>query len=273
MTLSHSRPLAGLAALMFLFAAGCASAPPPAPPPKDPRANEVYLRGSSLLREGRFRDAAAEFQRAAAIEPEAESVQIDLGAASFFAGSCEPAAAAARKAIALNGRHYRSHRNLAHALYCLGQFDQAAAEYEHTWRLIKTDDFMLLQALALQRAGGEHARLADELLATLTSGAGGFVITPYGASLVGSERVERPLRWAAAYLQGKVTAEDAMHGLLVGDPYVRAVGTFVVGAGAIPQGKTDDAKQWLRVLATGHAPNLPAFAMLRLAAVERERLR
>jgi hypothetical protein len=224
---------------LLLLAAACAGKPPAPGLPEKPRATEAYTKGDALLREGRLDDAIRELSRAVALEPTAASPRLDLGWAWFHSGDYRKAESEFRAALVLDADHAPSHHALASALYALGSFGEAAAEYRRGWTAAggpsEAPDSAILQALALERAGGASAAEARRLL------------QEWSGSLNG------PWRTLARHLAGHATEEQVSRERWGGEAE-RALAAYAVAAGHLARGDAAGARERLRRLAASGGP-------------------
>jgi aspartyl/asparaginyl beta-hydroxylase (cupin superfamily) len=90
-------------------------------------AEAIAREATRAFREGRFRDAAAGYERCAALNPSAPAFQFNLGTAREFAGDLPGAIAAYLAAFRLNPRDGRLALFAGAALEAAGRRDEAAA--------------------------------------------------------------------------------------------------------------------------------------------------
>ena len=152
MRLLTARVALGLVATLSL--AGCASAPPSAPPPTeiadhggftiiedvqvgaDVRAD--FDEAVRLMQQEQYEQGIALLERVTTAAPGVTAAHIDLGIAYRRTGDLERAEASLQRALALNPRHPVVHNELGMLYRKSGRFEEARASYE--------------QALALQPA-------------------------------------------------------------------------------------------------------------------------
>jgi Flp pilus assembly protein TadD len=87
-------------------------------------------RGAALLKEGKFEEAAAEFQKAAEAAPKSAVIQSNLAYAYDRKGRTDEAVAAYRKALELDPDNTIVRNNLANLYSKQGLYDDAARELE-----------------------------------------------------------------------------------------------------------------------------------------------
>ncbi len=233
-------PLALL--LLGSLAPACAGRSPAPRLPEKPGAAEHYGKGDALLQAGHLDDAIRELSRAVALEPTAASPRLDLGWAWFHSGDYRKAESEFRAALVLDADHAPSHLALGSALYALGSFGEAAAEYRRCWQAAggpaQAPDSAILQALALERAGGASAAEARRLL------------QEWFASLRG------PWRALARHLLGQATEEQVSREPWDGEAE-RTFAAYAVAAGHLVRGDAPAARERLRRLAaSGGTPGL-----------------
>jgi len=93
-------------------------------------AAQQNARGAALLKEGKFEEAAIEFQKAAEAAPKSAVVQSNLGYALDKQGRTDEAIAAYRKALELDPANTIVRNNLANVYGKQGLYDDAARELE-----------------------------------------------------------------------------------------------------------------------------------------------
>lgn len=128
------RRVAVLAAVVWPLTAGLTSPPPASGPPPEEEAATRMSRGVALLEQFRFSDAAAEFERVAALRPDSAAAQVNLGIAWFNERDFTAARAAFARASELDpaGLHARYNLGLidkleGNTLAALDAFEQVAA--------------------------------------------------------------------------------------------------------------------------------------------------
>jgi superkiller protein 3 len=93
-------------------------------------AAQQNARGTALLKEGKFEEAAAELQKAAEAAPKSAIIQSNLGYALDRQGRIDEAVAAYRKALELDPENAIVRNNLANLYSKQGLYDDAARELE-----------------------------------------------------------------------------------------------------------------------------------------------
>jgi Flp pilus assembly protein TadD len=93
-------------------------------------AAQQNARGAALLKDGKFEDAAVEFQKAAEAAPKSAVFQSNLGYALDRQGRTEEAVEAYRKALELDPENAIVRNNLANLYNKQGLYDDAARELE-----------------------------------------------------------------------------------------------------------------------------------------------
>ncbi|MBI5762885.1 MAG: tetratricopeptide repeat protein [Planctomycetes bacterium] len=110
--------------------------------------------GVALAVEGRHDEAIRAYEKALALRPDSDDVQINLGKSLARVGRYAEAANQYRKALALSADDAMLHHSLAIALEKTGQLDAALAEYAETLRLDPSHPFARFnRGLALKSAG------------------------------------------------------------------------------------------------------------------------
>ena len=91
--------------------------------------------GAASNQLGRSADALAALQKAAALLPDDEEVQYNLGSTLHNLGRLDEAAAGYRRALALKPNYVEAHNNLGNTLKDMGQLDEAAASYRRALQI------------------------------------------------------------------------------------------------------------------------------------------
>ena len=100
-------------------------------------------RGVALFHAGRIDDAAADYERSLAINPEYPESNNNYGEALARKGRRDEAIGYYRKAVRLGPKLVEAHNNLANALADGGAFDEAIKEYEIALKLRPNDALVL----------------------------------------------------------------------------------------------------------------------------------
>jgi tetratricopeptide (TPR) repeat protein len=95
-------------------------------------------RGTGLFREKRYREALAEFEEAARLDPKSALAANNVGFTHYRLGDMEKAVAWFEKTLALDPNRAIAHANLGDALLALGRRPDARREYEAFLRLQPT---------------------------------------------------------------------------------------------------------------------------------------
>jgi uncharacterized caspase-like protein len=114
--------------------AGAPRAEEAAPVPASSRID----RGTGLFREKRYREALAEFEEAARLDPKSALAANNVGFTHYRLGDMEKAVAWFEKTLALDPNRAIAHANLGDALLALGRRPDARREYEAFLRLQPT---------------------------------------------------------------------------------------------------------------------------------------
>ena len=93
-------------------------------------AAQQNARGTALIKEGKFEEAAAELQKAAEASPKSAVIQSNLAYAYDKQGRIEEAVAAYRKALELDPKNVTVRNNLANLYSKQGLYDDATRELE-----------------------------------------------------------------------------------------------------------------------------------------------
>ena len=93
-------------------------------------AAQQNARGTALIKEGKFEEAAAELQKAAEAAPKSAVIQSNLAYAYDKQGRIEEAVAAYRKALELDPKNVTVRNNLANLYSKQGLYDDATRELE-----------------------------------------------------------------------------------------------------------------------------------------------
>lgn len=91
--------------------------------------------GAAANQLGRSADALASLQKAAALLPDDEEVQYNLGSTLHKLGRPDEAAASYRRALAIRPDYVEAHNNLGNTLKDMGNMDEAAASYRRALRI------------------------------------------------------------------------------------------------------------------------------------------
>lgn len=91
--------------------------------------------GAASNQLGRSADALAALQKAAALLPDDEEVQYNLGSTLHNLGRLDEAAAGYRRALALKPNYVEAHNNLGNTLKDMGRLDEAAASYRRALQI------------------------------------------------------------------------------------------------------------------------------------------
>lgn len=94
-----------------------------------PDAESARQKGLELSRANQLKEAIAELERAAALDPESPEIHADLGNTKLLAGDLPGATAALEKAVKLKPDLGVARYNLAYAFRKSGQFQKAADQY------------------------------------------------------------------------------------------------------------------------------------------------
>lgn len=113
-----------------------AGGPPEAPAPVPP--SRLIDRGTVLFREKRYREALAEFEEAARLDPRSALAANNVGFTHYRLGDMEKAVAWFEKTLALDPNRAIAHANLGDALLALGRKPEARRGYEAFLRLQPT---------------------------------------------------------------------------------------------------------------------------------------
>lgn len=98
--------------------------------PASPRAQELFLQGRALAREGRWGDAAAAFRQVVALEPGHAAALGHLGLAAFRRGELEESERWLSRALEAAPRDAVLHQNLGLLHKARGDFEAAIAELD-----------------------------------------------------------------------------------------------------------------------------------------------
>ena len=93
-------------------------------------AAQQNARGTALIKEGKFEEAAAELQKAAEAAPKSAVIQSNLAYAYDKQGRIEEAVAAYRRALELDPKNVTVRNNLANLYSKQGLYDDATRELE-----------------------------------------------------------------------------------------------------------------------------------------------
>jgi Flp pilus assembly protein TadD len=93
-------------------------------------AAQQNARGTALIKEGKFEEAAAELQKAAEASPKSAVIQSNLAYAYDKQGRIEEAVAAYKKALELDPKNVTVRNNLANLFSKQGLYDDATRELE-----------------------------------------------------------------------------------------------------------------------------------------------
>jgi len=91
--------------------------------------------GAASNQLGRSADALAALQKAAALLPDDEEVQYNLGSTLHNLGRLDEAATGYRRALALKPNYVEAHNNLGNILKDMGRLDEAAASYRRALQI------------------------------------------------------------------------------------------------------------------------------------------
>ncbi|MBI2287065.1 MAG: tetratricopeptide repeat protein [Nitrosomonadales bacterium] len=91
--------------------------------------------GAASNQLGRSADALAALQKAAALLPDDEEVQYNLGSTLHNLGRLDEAATGYRRALALKPNYVEAHNNLGNTLKDMGRLDEAAASYRRALQI------------------------------------------------------------------------------------------------------------------------------------------
>ncbi len=132
---------------------------------------------------GRFAESNTEAQRAHELEPFSLTINSDLGRHLYYARQYEPALAAHRQTLQMDGNYARAHVELGYVLTQMGQHQEAIKEFQQALTLDKSS----LSALAgLGHAYGvagqreQAARVVEQLQAQT----GQRYVSPYHLAVV-----------------------------------------------------------------------------------------
>lgn len=102
---------------------------------RDPRAAALAEKASESFASGRFGEAASALERAAALEPAAPELALNLGLALYRAGRTRPALKAFERAVALDPQDAEARNGLGTVLIKLGRIAEAEAQFAEASRL------------------------------------------------------------------------------------------------------------------------------------------
>lgn len=91
--------------------------------------------GAASNRMGQSADALAALQKAAALLPDDEEVQYNLGSTLHNLGQLDEAAASYRRTLAIKPNYVEAHNNLGNVLKDMGRLDEAAASYRRALQI------------------------------------------------------------------------------------------------------------------------------------------
>lgn len=91
--------------------------------------------GAASNRMGQSADALASLQKAAALLPDDEEVQYNLGSTLHNLGQLDEAAASYRRTLTLRPNYVEAHNNLGNVLKDMGRLDEAAASYRRALQI------------------------------------------------------------------------------------------------------------------------------------------
>lgn len=133
----------------------------------DPRdAAALNSRGVARLFLGRYREAAEDLSRAAALRPDNADYQANLGSALWKVGRAEEAVAAERAALKLDEKNYSAHYQLGRFLVRLGgreRLTEAAAHLRRASEIDPRQYDVRFELISAYRALGDHAQASNQL--------------------------------------------------------------------------------------------------------------
>ncbi len=241
-------------ALAFALAlSGCQVGPMEAGLPQNPEASGHYEKGVRHLDAGELDLAVRELERAVRRERTSGAAQLELGTAYYHAGDYERAVVSLQKSKDLSPEYQRTRYQLAHALYAVKKFHEAAEQYEkvsfirhrrlsHFEALLKNlDPPFFLQVLSLLRSG------EFEIAKTLLS----------APAWIGTNKM------IADYLLDKSTEEQLLSESHSAEDYVLFV-HLVIGVNNIVNNDLAKAEKFLRTVQEKAPPTTLHYSLAKV---------